>query len=575
VPLSRATPGAIFHFPISIFPFAFSDLPPLCHFRNGQAQQNQGLTASFHKNRTLQITSFLVSSLQALIRRTLRSLPTRCAPVLIFLIFLAAALAPALLAQSEDLAAKSQRAKEFMAEGKFADAVPLYRELNQAVPNNPGLLLNLGMALQMAGDERKSIPQLEAAVKLDPQLTPAWLFLGTARVHTGQPQSGIEALKAALRLQPDQKDAREMLAGTLLSLDRAGEAAEQYQKLAEQNSASPASWYGLGRSYEALANRAFDELQKTAPESAYWLALIAETRLREQQYSGAFFLYKSALQKAPAMPGLHAAVAEIYRRTGHTDWAGVEEERERQLPAPDCVVQKLECDFRDGKFTELTAGSRAAKTPERNYWASRAYNELALQAFTRLGELPPSAEQHELKAHIYTGQKKYSEAAEEWKQALKFLPGDKQIEKQLAISLKFAQNYSEALPLFQELLRMQPSSPDLNYLTGETLLDLQRVEESIPLLRAAVLRDLKLVPAHKALARAYLAAGKSAAAIPHLKAALATDEDGSLHYQLARAYQSSGQAELSQKVLAEYQKLQRSSSESKQSALQEVEITPP
>src|SRR2546421_12669329 len=78
--------------------------------------------------------------------------------------------------QSDDLAMKSQRAKEFMADGQFAAAGPIYRELNRAVPNNPGLLLNLGMALHMAGDERDSIPQLEAAVKRGPQLAPPWLF---------------------------------------------------------------------------------------------------------------------------------------------------------------------------------------------------------------------------------------------------------------------------------------------------------------------------------------------------------------------------------------------------------------
>src|SRR5216684_1590182 len=54
------------------------------------------------------------------------------------------------LAQSDDLALKSQRAKELMAEGRFAEAIPIYRELNHAVPNNPGLMLNLGMALHMA-----------------------------------------------------------------------------------------------------------------------------------------------------------------------------------------------------------------------------------------------------------------------------------------------------------------------------------------------------------------------------------------------------------------------------------------
>src|SRR3989449_9863955 len=109
--------------------------------------------------------------------------------------------------QSDDLAEKSRRAKEFMAEGKFAEAVPLYRELNQAVPNNPGLLLNLGMALHMAGDERNSVPQLEAAVKLDPKLAPAWLFLGAARLQLGRTPAAVEALKMVLGLQPDHAGA--------------------------------------------------------------------------------------------------------------------------------------------------------------------------------------------------------------------------------------------------------------------------------------------------------------------------------------------------------------------------------
>src|SRR5260370_30941067 len=153
-------------------------------------------------------------------------------PTLLF--YLAGLLASATsFAQSDDLADKSRSAKEFMAEGKFTEAIPLYRELNLAVPNNPGLLLNLGMPLHMAGDERKSIPQLEAAVKLDPKLAPAWLFLGAARLQLGQVPAAVEALKMVLGLQPDHRGALEMLAGALLSLDRATEAADQYRKLAD------------------------------------------------------------------------------------------------------------------------------------------------------------------------------------------------------------------------------------------------------------------------------------------------------------------------------------------------------
>jgi protein O-GlcNAc transferase len=477
--------------------------------------------------------------------------------------------------QSDDLALKSQRAKEFMAHGKFAEAIPLYRELNQAVPRNPGLLLNLGMALHMAGDDRESIQPLEAAVRVDPKLAPAWLFLGAARLELGDTPAGLEALRVVLRLQPDHWDALGLLAGALFSLGRPAEAANHYRKLAELNPESSAAWYGLGRTYESLSVRAFNELQKSAPESAYWLAVVADARLREQQLSSAFYLYRRALEKAPAMRGLHAAVAEIYRQTEHPDWANIEEQKELGLPQPDCRTQAFECEFRERQYSTLVATTKGANTPESHYWRSRAYNELALQAFTRLGQLPPSFEQHELRAHIYTGQKKYAEAVEELKEALKLSPRDKQVQKQLAINLKFSQDYSGALPVLQNLLQGQPASAELNYLVGETLLDLQRVEEAIPLLKRALAHDPKLLAAHKALARAFLAAGGPAEAIPHLQAALSTDEDGSLHYQLASAYRASGQPALSKQALLEYEKLQRSALAASESAKRDVEITPP
>src|SRR2546425_4893067 len=94
--------------------------------------------------------------------------------------------------QSGDLALKSQRAKEFMAQGKFAEAIPLYWELNQAVPRNAGLMLNLGMALHMAGDDRQSIQPLEAAVQLDPKPAPAWLFPWPAHLQLGQTLTALE-----------------------------------------------------------------------------------------------------------------------------------------------------------------------------------------------------------------------------------------------------------------------------------------------------------------------------------------------------------------------------------------------
>src|SRR5205085_1549667 len=221
---------------------------------------------------------------------------------------------PATLGQSQadDLAAKSQLAKQLMASGNFGRAISVYEELNRAIPDNAGLRLNLGMALQMAGKRREAIQQLQRAVTLDPRLEPAWLFLGATHLQLGETAAAVKPLRIVLGLDPDQQQAHQMLADALLSLDRFQEAMMEYRKLTESVPESAPAWYGLGRCYESLASRTFENLRRRVPQSAYVAALLAETQLRQQQFSSAFFLFHRALEQMPTLQGLHSSLAEIY-----------------------------------------------------------------------------------------------------------------------------------------------------------------------------------------------------------------------------------------------------------------------
>jgi predicted Zn-dependent protease len=89
---------------------------------------------------------------------------------------------------------------------------------------------------------------------------------------------------------------------------------------------------------------------------------------------------------------------------------------------------------------------------------------------------------------------------------------------------------------------------------GDALLQSQQVDRAIPILeRVAKAPDAP--PASRALlGRAYVLAGKFAEAVPELETALEPDEDGDVHYQLARAYQALGRADEAQKALQEYQR---------------------
>ena len=63
--------------------------------------------------------------------------------------------------------------------------------------------------------------------------------------------------------------------------------------------------------------------------------------------------------------------------------------------------------------------------------------------------------------------------------------------------------------------------------------------------------------------------------VPHLKAALTLDEDGSLHYQLLRAYQAAGQAELAKQVMVKYQQIQKANEAAKRELAAQAVIQAP
>jgi tetratricopeptide (TPR) repeat protein len=457
------------------------------------------------------------------------------------------------------LAAKNQRARELMEAGRFVDAVPVFRELVKAIPNNAGLLANLGMALHLSGRDRDAVPHLQAALRLEPGSLPANLFLGASQLRLGRRAAAVAPLQKAVQLQPQNAEARSLLVDALLGLERYSAAEPHLRRLAEASPSDPAVWFTLGKTYEELLGQAFEGLVKMDPESPFTLALVGEARLEEGQQEAAFRLYRKAIERAPARRGLHAAVAQIYRAAGRADWAEVEEEKERRLPPPACAREKLECSFGAGKYREVVAAA-TARTPEAQYWRARAYNALAAEAFERLRALPPSAQSHEWTAETRRNERRYAEAAEEWRKAIALAPRDLRLKVELAIAHRLNDDFASAQAVLEDVLRTAPDIPDANYLLGDVLLAQQQPERAVPLLEKAVRLAPGQTHAHGALGRAYALLGKPAEAIPHLQKALPTDVDGSLRLQLARALQAAGHLEQARLALKDYEEFRRKAS---------------
>ncbi len=88
-------------------------------------------------------------------------------------------------------------------------------------------------------------------------------------------------------------------------------------------------------------------------------------------------------------------------------------------------------------------------------------------------------------------------------------------------------------------------------------MNLQRPVEAIPYLRKALVRVPHLLPASAALGQALLQTGQPEAAIPFLVEAKSIDSDGSIHFQLFRAYRLTGRPGEAREAKAAFEALRQ------------------
>ena len=461
-----------------------------------------------------------------------------------------------------------------MQASRFDEAAAIYGELVAARPGDAGLLMNLGMARYMAGAPGDAVAPLQKAVQLNPSLAPASLFLGASLLDLGRPKEAVPPLQKAVTAMPDNGDAFEMLARAQLALSRFTSAAASYRRLSSLQPENPTAWYGVVKSYEGLSEEQLAALQQQAPSSLLLELLVADVAVSQEKYAAALAIYRRVLT-APPVGGLHDAVADLYDRAGHSDWAVVERRKAEAHPAARCASRPGECEFLAGHYRDAIAAGMRAATPAGRYWTIRAANRLAIEALAHLETLPPSIELHLVKADIAQSRGQYPDAVQEVREALALAPGNPALETALAEALLHAHDLKTAIPLLERLDRERPGDPSLLLMLGDALVEDQQLDRAIPVLEQANRAPHALPTAAASLGRAYLQAGRYADAIPLLEAAAATDEDGELHLQLARAYQAVQRTEDAREAMAEYQKRHRQEVEEPSAEKKDEALTPP
>ena len=217
-----------------------------------------------------------------------------------------------------------EHARELLNSGKPADAAAIYRKLSLADPNNANLLLNLSIAEYKAGQFTEAAASATAALKVNPGLLPARLFLGASYLETGQLPHAIEALDQVVAANPNERNGRLMLGEALQRAGHADRAVEQLQAASEMLPANSRVWYALGRSYEALGRR--DDAAEAwkrllaLPPSVESHTHLAELNEAEHRWNIAAAEWTQALQLAPENQNVRIKLAwSLFRRRDYDE----------------------------------------------------------------------------------------------------------------------------------------------------------------------------------------------------------------------------------------------------------------
>jgi tetratricopeptide (TPR) repeat protein len=323
----------------------------------------------------------------------------------------------------------SRKAQQYLRENKPDLAVPEFKAIVALEPNNVDARGNLGVLLSFQGAYAEAIPQLRAALTLQPALWKIQALLGMAEKRTGDIKAALGDLETAF---PELKEQRIRIETGMELIDtysNAGDldkAAATVSVLRELDPTNVELTYTSYRIYSDLADESRLSLIVVAPNSARTHQMMAHELARQGKADEAIANYREALKIDPKLPGLHFELAEMLNTS------------------------------------TIPNGRQEA---ESEYRAALALNPLDEKSQCRLGDL--AALKGDPKA-----------ANEHYERALQLRPNDAEANIGLAKTLMSMNQSEKALPLLENAVKLDPTSAVAHFRLGTVYRQLGRTADA-------------------------------------------------------------------------------------------------
>jgi len=405
-------------------------------------------------------------------------------------------------------------------QARFNEAATLYRSLLDSHPQPPCLHSSLGTALLRHRDVDGAAAEFAAERVAHPECGLALLGQARIAIDSGAIEQAVKPLQE------------------LWQRDRGffnGNAALLIEGLSNEAASAVAAYFSQS---ETMIPAGFRD------------ALLA-----------AFNRNGQALDDQHDNVGLHelgadvaAAPASADRRTAEEYYAAGEFERCGKSLDPALVKMRADklrllaaCSFFAGDNESAVSAATALEalaphSPEAHYWSIQANERLAVQSLARFQELESdSVRSHVLLGDIYHQLEREDDAQVEYQKALALEPGNPAAMLGLAFAYLSNNNNDKAMETARAALERSPQDPELNMVEAETMVAKNRFAEAEPYL----MKSLNVKPqlrghVHALIGKVYAETGRANEAISQLKMAESSDENGSIHYLLARLYRQAG-----------------------------------
>jgi tetratricopeptide (TPR) repeat protein len=430
--------------------------------------------------------------------------------------------------QAADLkkaAPDSVRTEQLVAEGyaasnEWPSAVIHFQNALAKDASLAGLHVELGEVYLHGGKLKQATVEFESELKQNPSNLRAIVRRGEARLIHGEAREALEDWTRALAT--DRRQAEKILG-------------------MRENGFGDAALEELPQSLQSHLDQTVSRIKDDqSPAAAFARAFIAS----QKGHSDAML---SAEPQTPATTSCSpSSIRKLLETQNYSALAGcISIKSPPPIPA-DLQLKAVSGLVQVGEYESVleildTLPQTERQGPEAAYWRARCFEKLATAAYFRLYQSDPNSYRvHELLGDLAAARNDDTKAIEEYRDAVALNTNAPNLHYSLGHLLWKDLSVTEARVELQTELKMNPRHAGALHDLGDSFLLEHHPEEALPYLTRAAEANSGNPDIHRDIGTAYMQLKIYDKAEAEYKIGLAGDQDGSVHYKLAKVYQSLG-----------------------------------